>query len=253
MASYITRRGATYYYRRRVPEYLSDYEKRKFIKISLSTKDEKEALRKAAIYNDYIEDYWRSLIREAGRSDPEIEYQKAIKLAKSHGFAYLNITDIAKEPLEDIVKRLDAVSKRNSEPEIVSSLLGGSEPPDILLSSCFDKFILLCRDRTVNKSDHKVRKWKTPRLAAINHFISSIGDKSLKDISRSDILEFRRWWMDRIESGDVTASTANKKMMQVKDILHVVSINHEIDIDFDVLFAKVRFKVVEKSRPPFEE
>lgn len=253
MASYITRRGATYYYRRRVPEYLSDYEKRKFIKISLSTKDEKEALRKAAIYNDYIEDYWRSLIREAGRADPEIEYQKAIKLAKSHGFAYLNITDIAKEPLEDIVKRLDAVTKRNSEPEIVSSLLGGSEPPDILLSSCFDKYILLCRDRTVNKSDHQIRKWKTPRLAAINHFISSIGDKSLKDISRSDILEFRRWWMDRIENGEVTASTANKKMMQVKDILHVVSINHEIDIDFDVLFAKVRFKVVEKSRPPFEE
>jgi integrase len=252
MASYITRRGTTYYYRRRVPEYLSSFEQKKFIKVSLGTKDEKEALRKAAIYNDYIENYWRGLIRDDGSADPDIEYQKAIQLAKSHGFAYLNITDIAREPLEDIVKRLEAVTKKNKDPEIVASLLGGSEAPDIYLSACFEQYIHLCRDRTINKSEHQIRKWKTPRMASINHFITCLGDKLLKDVSRSNILEFRRWWLDRIESSDVTASTANKNMMQVKDILQVVSTNNEIDLDFDVLFAKVRFKVVEKSRPPFD-
>ena len=84
-------------------------------------------------------------------------------------------------------------------------MLGGTDVPELPLSTCADKYWPLCRDRLTNKSEHQIRKWKNPRLAAINYFISAIGDKPLKAIARSDILQFRQWWMDRIEKGEVVA------------------------------------------------
>ena len=252
MADYIFIRGNNYYYRRRVPEYISEYENRKIIKVSLGTKDEKEATRKAAIYNDYIEDYWRSLIKGGGKCDAEAEYRTAIKLAKAHGFAYKNAVDVAKEPLEEIVERLQTATKAIKQPETVSSLLGGVEQPKILLCECIDKFWPLCTDRLVNKSDDQIRKWKNPRRAVMSSFVAVTGDKSLKDVTRADILQYRQWWMDRIESGEVVAATVNKNMIYVKYILRIVGIFYEIDTDFDLLFSKIRLKELEQSRPPFE-
>ncbi|MEW8332986.1 MAG: DUF6538 domain-containing protein, partial [Candidatus Thiodiazotropha sp.] len=79
MSKYIFRRGDIYYYRRRVPEYVSEYDSRKFVKVSLGTKDEKEASRKASLYNDFIEDYWRSLIKADGSNDPTLSYKLTVK------------------------------------------------------------------------------------------------------------------------------------------------------------------------------
>jgi len=61
MTDYLFLRRDIYYYRRRVPKHVSPYDEREYVKLSLGTRDRKEAVRKAAVYNDYIEDYWRSL------------------------------------------------------------------------------------------------------------------------------------------------------------------------------------------------
>ncbi len=107
MSNYIFKRGEIYYYRRRVPEYVMPYETKTIVKISLGTRDEKEAMRKAAIYNDYIEDYWRSLIKADGSADPDSRYRATVKLAKAHGFAYKSVAEIAKAPLEDVVQLIN--------------------------------------------------------------------------------------------------------------------------------------------------
>ena len=252
MADYLFLRGKNYYYRRRVPEHISEYENKDIIKISLGTKDEKEAIRKASIYNDYIEDYWKSLIKGAGKHDAEAAYRVAIKLAKAHGFAYKNAIDIAKAPLEEIVERLQTATKAIEKPDTVSSVLGGTEQPEILLDACIDKFWPLCTDRLINKSEDQVRKWKNPRIAVMNTFIEVIGNKPLNTVTRADILKYRQWWMDRIENGEVVAVTVNKNVMYTRDVLQIVAMSHEIDTDFDLLFSKIRLKEVEHSRPPFE-
>ncbi len=218
----------------------------------MGTKDEKEAIRKASIYNDYIEDYWRGLIKGAGKCDAEAEYRTAIKLAKAHGFAYKNAVDIAKEPLEEIVERLQTATKAIEHPETVSSVLGGTEQPKLLLSQCTDKFWPLSADRLANKSEDQIRKWKNPRIATMNTFIGVIGDKPLKEVSRRDVLQYRQWWMDRIKNEEVVASTVNKNIIYIRDLLQVVGMGYEIDTDFELLFAKIRLKEIEQSRPPFE-
>jgi integrase len=58
--------------------------------------------------------------------------------------------------------------------------------------------------------------------------------------------------MKRIENGEAVASTVNKNMMYLRDLLHIVAIFNEIETDFDLLFSKIRLKELEQSRPPFE-
>lgn len=253
MTNYVFQRGNNYYYRRRVPDYVADYETRSEIKISLRTKDEKEAHRKSSIYNDYIENYWRSLIKKNGNGKPDDEYRHALKLAKAHGFTYKSAADISKEPIEDIVERLNTASKSNEDENLVSSVLGGIKIPEILISNCADKYWPLCSDRLIDKSEHQIRKWKNPRSSAIAYFKDAIGNKSISEITRSDILKFKHWWMERIEKNEVVAATANKNMLYVKDMLHTVGLHSEVEIDFEILFSKIRFKELEQSRPPFEE
>ncbi len=252
MSNYIFKRGEIYYYRRRVPEYVMPYETKTIVKISLGTRDEKEAMRKAAIYNDYIEDYWRSLIKADGSADPDSRYRATVKLAKAHGFAYKSVAEIAKAPLEDVVQRVSAAHKSIEKPDIIESVLGGAESPQVLLSECIEKYWPICADRLTNKSDDQIRKWKNPRIAAMNTFAEVVGDRPLSEVTRRDILIYRQWWMERVKSGDVVASTVNKNIMYTRDVLGAVGVEYEVETDFELLFAKMRLKEVEQSRPPFE-
>ncbi len=252
MSNYVFKRGEIYYYRRRVPEYVMPYETKTIVKISLGTRDEKEAMRKAAIYNDYIEDYWRSLIKADGSADPDSRYRATVKLAKAHGFAYKSVAEIAKAPLEDVVQRVSAAHKSIEKPDIIESVLGGAESPQVLLSECIEKYWPICADRLTNKSDDQIRKWKNPRIAAMNTFAEVVGDRPLSEVTRRDILIYRQWWMERVKSGDVVASTVNKNIMYTRDVLGAVGVEYEVETDFELLFAKMRLKEVEQSRPPFE-
>ncbi len=122
----------------------------------------------------------------------------------------------------------------------------------MLLSQCIEKYWPICADRLTNKSDDQIRKWKNPRIAAMNTFAEVVGDRPLSEVTRRDILIYRQWWMERVKSGDVVASTVNKNIMYTRDVLGAVGVEYEVETDFELLFAKMRLKEVEQSRPPFE-
>lgn len=252
MRSYVFRRGEYFYYKRRVPAHVLPFETRKFIKISLGTSDEREAQRQAAIYNDYIEDFWRGLIKANGHADRDVAYRAAVKLAKLHGFVYKSVAEIAKAPLEEVVERVRVAAAEIEQPQIVAAVLGGVGVPGVMLSECLEKFWPVCADRLVNKSDRQVKKWKNPRIAALKGFIEVVGDKKLSEVARSDILQYRQWWMERVAEGTAVAGTVNKNLLYVRDILQTICATQEIGTDFDALFARMRLKELERSRPPFE-
>lgn len=252
MRSYVFRRGEHYYYRRRVPGHVLPYETRTSVKISLGTTDEREAQRKAAIYNDYIEDFWRSLIKASGQIDRDAAYRAAVKLAKAHGFAYKSVAEIAKAPLEEIIERVRVAAGAIEQPSVVEAVLGGADAPRLMLGECLEKFWPLCGDRLANKSDHQIRKWKNPRIAAWIGFVAVVGDKPLRILSRGDILKYRQHWMDRVTAGSAVAGTVNKNLLYVQDILQRVCTSQEVEITVEALFTRTRLKELDNSRPPFE-
>ena len=231
-----------------MPKHLSHLDTRKEIKISLKTTNHKEALIKAEIYNNQIETFWKSLVQAGNSIGARDKYKAAVQLAKSHGFAYKTADQVAASTLDEIVNRLSVNVDSKNE---VDALLGGVNQSQILLSECCELYWPLITDRLVNKTEHKIRKWKNPRLKAMANFIELIGDMPINVITRAEVLQFRNWWAERIKEG-LSADSANKQFRYVRDIIQNVALNNEIDIDYEQMFLKTRFQYQVLSRRPFE-
>jgi len=244
------RRGKWFHYMRRVPKHISRFDKRQHVRIALKTKDEKEAQRLAAIYDNFIERYWRDLIK-SGQSDDDLQkFQQASAVAKAHGFAYKDMTAILDSPLDEVLSRIEvAVDDISGK---APALLGGAKKAGLTLRECPEKFWPLCADRLLGKSEHQIRKFRNPRRAAIEKLIEAVGNLDVSAIQRSHIIQFRNWLLEKIAAGAMTGNTANKQIGYVKAMLHAVALNEEINVDFKHLFAEIRMKEEAVSRPPFE-
>ncbi len=242
-------RNGSYYYYRRVPAHVQPFDNRTHIKISLKTKDEATARKNAQLYNDQIEEFWRSLI-DTNAPFEEQEYRRAVATARLHGFTYKSLSDVAKSPLKDVVARINAA---HDLPAVkAKAILGAFDVPPVRLSACLDKYWPLCVDLVAGKSDHQVRKWKNPRKLAFENFMAVVGDKAFTDIDRQDEIKFREWLAGKIRDGGLVADTANKMMTRTRDVLLAVGNSLEAGDRFDEMFRKMRFSGKYTPRPPFE-
>lgn len=246
--NYIQKRGKKYIYRRRVPSNVAHLDKRKEVKLSLKTENYQEAIVRSAIYDLQMESLWASLVSSNQPLDFNKRYKAAINMAKAHGFVYKTINQVAVSEITEIVDRLNTDVSIEQKAE---SLLGGAGDNKILLSKSIELYWGLVNDRLFNKSEHQIRKWKNPRKAAMNAFIDVVGDKPLQDVTRTDILSFRKWWNQRLENG-FSSISANKQMRFIRDIMQLVAIDNQINIDYYPMFTKINFRNNSKSRPPFE-
>lgn len=247
-ADYIYKRGEKFIYRRRVPKYVSNLDHRKEIKLALKTDNYQEAIVRAKIYNEQIETFWRALLQSGKSQGANEKYKTAVQLARAYGFTYKTADQIASSTLNEIIDRL---SNDINSKEKADALLGGVQESHLKLSDCIELYWDLVHDRLSDKTEFKITKWKNPRKAALENFITVAGDKHLHEITRKDILDFRGWWNERIKNG-LSADSANKQLRYVRDILQTVCNDNEIDIDFEPLFLRTRFQYKVKSRPPFE-
>jgi integrase len=253
MTDYLMQRKGVYYYRRRVPEYVAEFDARKFVRSSLGTKDRREALRKSIIHNDFIEEFWRSLVRHRGQATPETDYKLAVKRAKTFSLNYRSAVEISAAPIERIVNRIAFVSEDIESEGKVKTILGGVDKPKVLLKDCIEQYWVASADKILNKSDDQIRKWKNPRSAAFLHFTDVLGkDKLVQDLERADIIKFFHALRERITKLEIMAATANKSLGYVKDILCAIAIENEVDINFKSLFEELKFKEKNNTRQPFE-
>lgn len=263
MPDYLIKRDGHFYYFRRVPSHVSEYDTRKHIKISLKTKDESVARRRALIHNETIEKFWRELMSSTSpASGQDALFRKAVATARSHGFAYRNITDLADNAeLGEIVDRMLAIRKaeqgdtEDSKKEDVREALTGSiDVPQVLLSDAFDVYVPKCADRLQGKTDNQLRKWTNPRKLALRNFIDVAGDKTVTDVTRKDILAFQDWWLQRIAEENLKPGSANKNFRHLKDILDTVYLacGLELPIEIENLFSKIMLSGGDGSRESFE-
>ena len=75
-----------------------------------------------------------------------------------------------------------------------------------------------------------------------------MGDLSITEITRQHILDFRSWWIKRLENEGLSANSANKDFGFIKQILKLGSHNYNLNIPVDTLFRGIRLKEVEKIR-----
>lgn len=240
-----------YYYNRRVPEPVRELDKRANVRISLKTDSKKIAMQRVVVLNEQVEAYWQELLKKQAPHDNS-QFGKTIKLARQMGFAYQPMSVVANLPILELVERI--LTLRDAPLQQVEAALGGKPLPAITVKKALEKYWDFSNDKTLNKSVDQVRKWRNPRIRAVNNFIKAVGNKKLSDITREDILMYKDWWLKRITKEDMNPETANKEFVQIKVILESVSDNLQLNMDIPNLFKKIKIKARHKqTRPPFTD
>lgn len=251
----VCKRSNTYHLRRRVPARYREIEPRSTIWVSLRTDSKSVAYRKADdAWNQMIE-AWEAKL--AGLSEQALErYEAAKELADIRGFQYMDMNSITQLPLEKIVNRIEAAELPAKQGVLgkmdATALLGAAEKPVLTIEECLELYWSLAKDKTLGKSADQLRRWKNPRKKAVRNFISVAGNKPIDAITRDDMLDFRQFWFEKIEVGDVTPNSANKDLIHLGEILKTVNTMKRLGLDLPL--GELSFKEGEKSvRPPFSD
>ncbi len=247
----VTLRGSTYYIRRRVPQRFARIEPRTTVWVSLHTDSETLAKTKAAAAWAEMIEAWEAKL--AGLSeDAELRFEAAKQLAQTRGFRYLPADRVATLPIEELLERVEAVRGLGGQPDKheAAALLGGASEPLLTVQGALDVYWALARDKTIGKSEDQMRRWRNPRLKAIRNFIDVVGDKPIAEITADDMLDFRQWWIDRIEREGVTPNSANKDFIHLSAVLKTVNKMKRMGLNLPL--GDMAIKEGEKrQRPPF--
>ena len=236
---------------KRVPARYAAIEPRKFVWVALHTDSRAVATGKGdAVWNEML-DAWESKL--AGNTQDAAErFEAAKSLAAARGFRFLPATKVAQLSLEELRDRMVVVRRGDADSDMIeaSGVLGGAPEVKLTISAALDEYWNLAREKTLGKSDDQVRRWRNPRIKAIKNLMAVIGDKPLADLSPDDMLDFRSWWLDRIQAGEVTPGSANKDLIHVGDVLKTV--NRMKRLGLSLPLDGLSFKEGEAvQRPPF--
>lgn len=149
----------------------------------------------------------------------------AREIAQTRGFAWKPASVLQAAPVEEFLDRVEAIPIRRGRPDlkVAAALLGTVPDPGLRVSRALEIFWDLTRDEMIGKSEDQVRRARNPVIKAIRNFIEVIGDKPIAEITRDDMLDFRQWWSERLETEELTPNSANKDLVHLGKVLRRVN------------------------------
>lgn len=244
VAAYLTKRDGFWHYARRVPLPLVELDKRGVVKESTKVRvaDDPRAVRAGRVadrINGEVEAYWRGLA-DGKAAEAKNRYDAARKRARAFGFDYAQVDELAGRGTAEILARFEALVGRkavDSEGD-AAAVLGGEAPPEFRISTMFDEFEKLSRASISDFSEDQLRKWRNPRKRAIANLTTVIGDKAMPAVTRSDALDFRIWWQDRVIDEGLMIETANRDIGHLANMFRNINQAHRLGME--PVFAELR-------------
>lgn len=256
---FLLRRGGTFYYYRRVPSDAVEFDSRApYIRMTLKTSDLGKAMALRDIHERADNDFWASLIVGTDAEVAARRYSAVVARARALGFAYKTAAELALEPLEVRLERIERVAEVPVGSVEETAILGLVEKSDEKISVAVQTYIdHIARDEIRNKSPEQKRIWSNIKKQAVANFVELCGDLAMGDIAREHALKFYDFWMDRVAPKvgrpTHTASSGNKQLGTLRGLYRDWAKHHgkaDIKNPFDGL-SFVERKSQKKKRPPF--
>jgi site-specific recombinase XerC len=244
MPRLLARRYGHWHFVRRVPLAFTDLDKRGIVKQSTGIPISEDpngakAVRVRDRLNAVLEQYWLDLANGQAQ-EAQRRYDGARRRARVFGFDYAPAAVLAERPLLELLERVEKLLEAGllDDAGAAAALLGGEPKPALKLSEVFPKVEELTRGEIADMSPDQIRKWRHPRLRAMNNLIAVVGDKNVHELQRADGIDFRDWWSDRVVSEGLRAETANKDLGHVEHMLSQV--DKRLQLDLQPVFADLR-------------
>jgi integrase len=236
-------------FRRRVPKEIEHLDSRKEIRTSLKTKDEHVAAIKAREINEKLEAYWGALQRGEDAKTPYERYLAAVDTARSFGFSYRPLDELMAGGLTpDLEARILAAEKVvDQAPAAAEALLGVAPEPDLMLSGLYDEYASHNSLKLAGMSPKQRHIHEGQRRTAIKYLMEVLkGDKALKAIVRKDALDFRAWWVKKVDRDGLTVEAPNKSFSNIKGMLTVI--DAALQTDYSAVWTKLNLEGNTKTK-----
>ncbi len=242
--------GTVWHFQRRVPKKYNDIEKRTLIRFSLKTRDFQEAKILAAQQTQHFDRIWADSLDRGvslASEDSQIRYTAAKAVTQGLQLDNLSAGEISDEQLLARLRMLILGEKTVGEQQAV---LGLVPVPELSLGQAFDRFWEHVRDEWMDQSKDQRRGKRNVYLKAIRNFEKAVGAMPLHKIERKHALEYRSWWLVRIQKEGLKPYTANR---EINSLRRLITINFDIDsIERQNPFHRIRLKdTQERQREPF--
>ena len=238
---YLLNRNGCYFYDRRVPQKLAEFDTRQRIRLSLNTKCKKTAIKKMVAFNDNIERYWNDLYKHK-ETHSQSKFKQLVREAKRLDFSYVPASALLELPFVELIERVLSAKMNIDSKTKVEAVLGVEKSEAIHLSEAIKRFWGYSKPTLLNKNPDQQRKWRNPRKKAVKNFINQVGDKPINDITNLDLIKLRDWWLERMKIEQIKADTINKDFTHLKGVLETVSAHEEIEMDIEKIFKKIHIK-----------
>lgn len=249
-------RGGTYQLRKRVPRRFAAVEPLTHVQISLHTDSFEIARQKAPrIWSEMIEAWEAKLAGDSLEGDARLN--AARDLAAKRGFRFMNVQDVSRLPIHEVLQRLDQIKDEPTKRDlpVIEAMLGTPEKSKIRVSEALDAFYDVASERVIGKSGDQLRRHRNPRAKAVKNFITAVADLELPAITVEDMFEFRKWLADRVSNGEITAASANKDMIYLLAMWKPVAQSKGFKLGFDAegLMLRTSGNSKKRTRPPFSD
>lgn len=167
---------------------------------------------------------WKA--RLSGNDPIAIKHFEAVQdLATSKGVRYMPLDQVAQLPIDTLLDRIETIAKRDQRPDTMqaAAVLVTKQPLAPTVTQALEAYWTPAKDLTFGKSEDQKRRWENPRKKAVRNFVSVVGDKPMNEITVDDMLGFRGYWQERVETGGLTANSANKELIHFGDVLKTVN------------------------------
>ena len=217
----LVQRQNTWYLKRRVPLRFSSVEPRTEIWMSLKTDSRQVAVLKVAqVWLELVE-AWEAKL--GGKSDDAADrFRAAQTLSDMRGFKFLSAEQVAHQPIEDILSRVEAAKGKVGilDEGIAAAFLGVVDQPSLMLSDFPSHVEELATLDNKFKNARQMRVWRNARIRAANNLRSAIGkDIAVVDLTSVHAKAHKRWWEAKMQKDGTSIETANKCFNYVSGML----------------------------------
>jgi len=219
--TYIEKKGDWYHYRRKVPQEFRAVDSRRYVKKALKTRDRAEAAARALKFDAQVVARWEALLTSQS-DEPQAIHNAAKAVARAHGFQYLPFDEVMNLPPDEFMERAAKLDDLGPDQPVNFQALFGPKTLEIRISQILAEFEKINKKELSGKNDDQLRVWRNPRKRAVKNWLSINPDVPLDQINQFHALDFRDWWIDRIENEGLKNGSANK------DIQHLSRMHREL-------------------------
>jgi hypothetical protein len=106
----------------------------------------------------------------------------------------------------------------------VAALLGGEQPPRLMLSDLRATYEEIMATTLREKSARQLKKWRTLRDSSVDVFVEVLGgDRPIASLTRADALALKSYWQGRVMAEEVEVDTGNKNIGRVAGMVRVIN------------------------------